>query len=276
MCLCITPAVIYAQKTLPTKYFDDMWNPIRNRAKASFYRIAEQGADGTYKVVDYYISGKRQMEAVCWQVEPKLTTREPATLYYENGGRKQEGQFVEERPRGIHKYYSEEGNLEYEINHKGEAQKYVSYRSPDGTNLLVNGNAIVSKTIADGNIAYQEFVDSVNVATYIVTDRDTTYHLSDEPPSYKGGYLAMYKEVQKSISYPKPSRRLGIEGKVYVKIIVGRNGLVKEATVVKGLDKLCNDEALAAVNQTKNWIPAKHKNKEVVGAVVLPITFRLN
>lgn len=276
ICLCIISTITCAQETLPVKYFDASWREVPDKENAAFYRVAKRRPDSMYSVVDYYISGKQQMVAVCRQIEPRLTTLEPATLYYESGARQQEGQFVEELAAGIHKYYGKDGKLEYEILHNGDVAKYLSYRSPEGTNLLVNGNAIVRNDTPLGDEAYIEFVDSLKVASYIITNRDTVYHLADEVPTYRGGYIEMYKEVQKSMVYPKPARRLGIEGKVFVMIIVDRNGSVKEAKVVKGIYKLCDDEAVSAVNRTKNWIPAKHKGKVVLGAVVLPITFRLN
>ncbi len=74
--------------------------------------------------------------------------------------------------------------------------------------------------------------------------------------------------------YPKAARRKGIEGTVLVEVLVGRDGLVEKARVVKsvrGLDK-------AALAAARRWVfdPARSGDKPVAARVTVPIEFKLD
>jgi protein TonB len=79
------------------------------------------------------------------------------------------------------------------------------------------------------------------------------------------------KKVQPE--YPDLARRAGIEGKVVCKIVVGKDGLVKSATVIKSIPML-DDAALAAVKQ---WVfsPGEQRDRKVQVNMTVPIDFRL-
>ncbi len=97
----------------------------------------------------------------------------------------------------------------------------------------------------------------------------------DTPPMPVGGFAA----IQKNLHYPELARRAGIEGKVFLRILVSETGEVKETRVLKVVDggehAGLAEAAVSAVRSVK-WTPAKKDGRPVSVRVVLPVIFRLN
>ncbi len=90
--------------------------------------------------------------------------------------------------------------------------------------------------------------------------------------SYVGGQEAMNAYFQKNLAVPKDKKN--IEGKVYVEFFVDKEGKVKNAKVLRGLDPKLDEIALTAVNKMPNWVPAKDASgAPMESRMVLPISF---
>jgi len=76
--------------------------------------------------------------------------------------------------------------------------------------------------------------------------------------------------------YPDEARKNGIQGEVQVQILVGADGSVKEAKVIKNESgaKDLEKAALEAVNKWK-FEPGKLNGKSVEVNVIIPIRFKL-
>jgi TonB family protein len=74
--------------------------------------------------------------------------------------------------------------------------------------------------------------------------------------------------------YPTSALKDGIEGKVFVKVLVGEQGNVQKAVVVKGSREDFNN---AAIEASKGWKfkPAMIKGKPAAAWVVIPFDFKL-
>ncbi len=74
--------------------------------------------------------------------------------------------------------------------------------------------------------------------------------------------------------YPEIAKRAGVEGKVYIKALVDKEGKVKKAVVLKSDAEIFNPAALEAVHQ---WVftPAVMNNGPVTVWVVVPFNFQL-
>jgi protein TonB len=75
--------------------------------------------------------------------------------------------------------------------------------------------------------------------------------------------------------YPPLALRAGIEGKVYVKIWVDRQGKVRQVEVVKSDNDIFNEAAIEAAKQFV-FTPAYMNNGPVSVWVALPFTFKLS
>ena len=89
-------------------------------------------------------------------------------------------------------------------------------------------------------------------------------------PEPIGGIAA----IQSKIVYPEIAKRAGVEGTVYIKAYVDKNGKVTKAVVLRGIGAGCDKAAVKAVEETK-FIPGKQRGKPVNVMVSIPVVFRL-
>jgi len=75
--------------------------------------------------------------------------------------------------------------------------------------------------------------------------------------------------------YPKLAKLAGIQGKVYLKLLIDEKGNVAKTKIEQGVKDMIDDAALAAVKDAK-FSPALIAGKPVKVWVVLPIAFKLN
>lgn len=105
----------------------------------------------------------------------------------------------------------------------------------------------------------------------IVVEEEPTYFVAvEEMPEPIGGIGA----IQSKIEYPEIAKRAGVEGRVYVKAYVDEQGNVTKVELMKGIGAGCDEEALAAVQDTK-FKPGKQRGKPVHVQVSIPVVFKL-
>jgi periplasmic protein TonB len=95
-------------------------------------------------------------------------------------------------------------------------------------------------------------------------------------PEPAGGYQAFYAFIGKNLKYPKQAQRMGIEGKVFIRFIVDKQGNITEVEVIRGIGMGCDEEALRVMKHLPKWQPGKQRGKPVKVRMVLPITFKLS
>ena len=98
----------------------------------------------------------------------------------------------------------------------------------------------------------------------------------EEQPSPKGGMKAFYKHVNSTIRYPGQSRRMGIQGKVFVQFVIEKDGAISQVIVVRGISEDCDKEAIRVVSSAPPWNPGKQRGRPVRVKMFLPISFKLH
>jgi protein TonB len=91
----------------------------------------------------------------------------------------------------------------------------------------------------------------------------------EEMPAPIGGL----KSIQEKIVYPELAKRIGIEGRVYIRAFVDESGSVIKAEITKGIGGGCDEAALDAVLKTQ-FSPGKQRGRPVKVQVTIPIVFR--
>jgi periplasmic protein TonB len=102
------------------------------------------------------------------------------------------------------------------------------------------------------------------------TEEPVFFVAVEEMPQPIGGLQG----IQKLIKYPEIAKRVGVEGKVFVRAYVDENGNVVNAEIVKGIGGGCDEAALEALLKTK-FIPGKQRGKPIKVQVTLPVLFKL-
>jgi len=147
------------------------------------------------------------------------------------------------------------------------------------TIIEVSDEVLIEQIDVDMDV---EITEEMAIEETIFSDEPLEEELVDEIfdvvevwPEYKGGIKAFYSFLFKHIKYPNSARRMRIEGKVFVKFVVDKDGSITQAKVIKGIDVSCDNEALRVLNMSPKWKPGKQRGKPVMVNMILPITFKM-
>lgn len=101
--------------------------------------------------------------------------------------------------------------------------------------------------------------------------QDTTVQM----PEFPGGLNELMKFIQNNLEYPSSASREGIQGKVYVRFIVDKNGRVKAPVILKSVHPLLDEEAKRIVNLMPLWKPGRKNGRAINVYYTLPIQFAM-
>lgn len=93
--------------------------------------------------------------------------------------------------------------------------------------------------------------------------------------SYPGGIRKMMDYIKNNIQYPKDCEKAGIQGRVIVSLVIGKDGSINDVTVLRGVHNSLDAEAVRVVKSMPNWNPAENNGKKVRSKFTLPVFFRL-
>lgn len=97
----------------------------------------------------------------------------------------------------------------------------------------------------------------------------------EQPAEFPGGMAKLMQWLSSNIRYPESAQQNDIQGKVIVKFVVEKDGSIGQATILKGVDKDLDREALRVVNKMPKWQPGKNNGVAVRSYFNLPVTFKL-
>lgn len=117
-----------------------------------------------------------------------------------------------------------------------------------------------------------------NTAPIEEAPQEETFVIVEQMPEFPGGQGALMQYLVSNIKYPEECRKMGVEGKVFVKFIVDPTGKIINAQILRGVEdgKLLEKEALRVIQSMPNWKPGKQGGKNVSVYFTLPISFTLN
>lgn len=87
--------------------------------------------------------------------------------------------------------------------------------------------------------------------------------------------INMLKFIYSNVKYPDEARASKIEGTVYVKFVVEKDGRITDAELVRDIGGGCGDEALRVVNMMPIWTPGTQDGNPVRVQFNLPVKFKL-
>ncbi len=93
----------------------------------------------------------------------------------------------------------------------------------------------------------------------------TTKECSDE---------ALVEYIEKNLQYPSKARERGIEGRVFIRMIVEKDGSVSNAEIVREIGGGCGREALRVVEEMPEWNPGMHRGQAKRVIMTIPFSFK--
>lgn len=94
----------------------------------------------------------------------------------------------------------------------------------------------------------------------------------EQMPDFKGGQEGLRAFLKKNLRYPDGA---AFGGKVFVTFTVAANGRVRDASIVKGLEPLLDQEVLRVIGKMPAWNPGNQQGRAVDVRYTLPVTFSL-
>lgn len=128
----------------------------------------------------------------------------------------------------------------------------------------------------DANKAQQEYVAPVEIEEEEEKEEEDIFVFVEENPEYPGGEAAMYKYFEENIKYPDLARNGNIEGKVFVRFVVEKDGSISNVRVMRDIGGGCGAEAMRVVKSMPKWKPGKQRGKAVRAEFNLPVNFKLH
>lgn len=104
---------------------------------------------------------------------------------------------------------------------------------------------------------------------------EEVFTIVEQNPTFKGGDISFIKYLKSNLNYPEKARRMGIEGRVFVQLIVEKDGSLTDFSIIRGIGGDCNDEAIKVMQKSPNWIPGKQRGRPVRVQMIIPISFKL-
>jgi len=109
----------------------------------------------------------------------------------------------------------------------------------------------------------------------IVAEKEQIFTIVEQMPQFPGGEKEMMAFLSKNLKYPVIAQEQGIQGTVFLRFVVGKNGEVSEVTVQRSLDPNCDKEAIRVVKSMPRFIPGKQNGNPVLVYFNLPVRFKI-
>jgi len=97
----------------------------------------------------------------------------------------------------------------------------------------------------------------------------------EEAARPKEGYKAFYKFLLDNFQYPALVAKIGVEGKVFIRFVVTKDGGLTQFEVLKGTDTVLDDEVIRVLKMAPKWIPAKRNGLPIKSHRTIPMYIHL-
>ena len=106
-------------------------------------------------------------------------------------------------------------------------------------------------------------------------DNAKVYDVVEKMPSFPGGMPALFEYLCNNVHYPKVAEEKKVEGRVIVTFVVGKDGSISNAELVRSVSEELDAEAIRVVSSMPKWQPGTQNGKPVNVKFTVPVTFKL-
>ena len=131
---------------------------------------------------------------------------------------------------------------------------------------LANARDGFSFRPADALVRSKSYDD---VVSYNDCDQRPMFLNSTDPRAFLNKWVYQY------LKYPEEALMEGVQGRVMVDFIIGKDGKVSDVRVVKGISPELDAEAVKVVSASPKWKPGRRAGEKVRVSMTIPVEFRL-
>jgi protein TonB len=134
--------------------------------------------------------------------------------------------------------------------------------------LLITFSSLKAQTDTEGEIEPYTVKTDTTITGEVFT-------IVEQMPEFPGGEKALNDFISKNLKYPQMAIENGVQGKVWMGFIVGKDGTVSNIEVVRGIGGGCDQEALRVLKLMPKWNPGKQSGRPVIVKFRIPINFTI-
>jgi TonB family protein len=120
----------------------------------------------------------------------------------------------------------------------------------------------------------EKSAQSEHIGTKTEESNNVLLH-AETMPEFPGGEQALNKFISENLQYPEVSKESGIQGRVFAKFVVQRDGTISDIQIVRSLDPACDKEVIRIIRKMPQWKPGTQNGKSVPVYYDLPVSFKL-
>ena len=143
--------------------------------------------------------------------------------------------------------------------------------------VLNNEAAVGAVDITEGTNDLNKIAikEEVIAAPKVEDEQPVSIAMVEQKPEFPGGEAAMYKWLSENIVYPSAASEEGVQGRVVVEFVVGKDGTNTNVRIVRPRHPALDKEALRVVKAMPKWMPGRNNGQPVKVTYTLPVTFKL-
>ncbi|MEA2042622.1 MAG: energy transducer TonB [Bacteroidota bacterium] len=146
--------------------------------------------------------------------------------------------------------------------------------TPEVINIVDDSEDFESDFDFDASMDENEEIEIVNIEENEEEDTQV-FVVVEKMPEFKGGQLALRKYIAENMEYPVVAQENDIQGTVYIRFVVKKNGKVGEVQLQRGVDPLLDDEAIRVIKTLPDFTPGRQGGKPVNVWFSVPVKFKL-
>jgi protein TonB len=156
---------------------------------------------------------------------------------------------------------------------------------PEAPEVVTEVNIIENDAESENELGILDMGDDANKAAEAFTPveieeeqevvEEEIFVFVEEQPGFPGGDAELYKYLGENIKYPDLARNGNIEGQVFVRFVVEKDGSISNVRVMRDIGGGCGNEAVRVVKAMPKWKPGKQRGKAVRTEFNLPVRFTL-
>ena len=109
----------------------------------------------------------------------------------------------------------------------------------------------------------------------VKNNTEEIFTTADENPTFPGGITELYRFIAQNLKYPIEARQNKIQGKVFAKFVVRKDGSTSDISVLKGIGYGCDEEVVRIIGILPKWNAGKQNGIPVNVYFTMPVNFVL-
>ncbi|WP_435354486.1 TonB family protein [Emticicia sp. SJ17W-69] len=170
----------------------------------------------------------------------------------------------------------------YQINANPVDELIFTFVGFETSSVLVSDKKIINVSLRTGSqISIEgrgQALSEIVVAGHKLTntvESEEIFTTVEENPTFPDGIKNMYQYIARNLRYPESAQKANVQGKVFVKFIVRKDGSVSDLQVLKGIGFGCDEETVRVLGSMPKWNPGKQNGKPVNVYFTMPVNFIL-